>query len=126
MLQAVSQHGLAPVFTKSQARILVCKHVIHIDLNLKAPAKPDIKGLTPFKHLRSCVILWLTGMQGNVDDTLRLLSCLPTNPQEKNAIHNKKLNDLPTSLSKFRSYVNGAHVDKKELTAFHCCRTSFN
>ena len=126
MLQVVSQHGLAPVFTENQARIVVHKHIIYIDLNLKVLVKPDVKGLTPFKHLRNCVILWFTGMQDDVDNTLCLLSYLPTDPEEKNAIHHKKLNDLPTSLSKFRNYVNGARTDKKEFTAFLRCRIGFD
>lgn len=51
MLQAASQRGLAPAFMGSKSKVVTCKSVVRIDLSLKAPAKPGIKGLTPFKHL---------------------------------------------------------------------------
>lgn len=66
-------------------------------------------------------------MQDGIDDALRLLPCLLfSGPEEKNAIHDKKLQGLPAPLNEFRNCINGAHTDKKELTAFLCCHTSFD
>lgn len=97
---------MAPIFVDNSRRPVIRQHKLFVKICLPIPERDTSdKKMTQLRWLRQNVINFFQRQQQDVDDSIVLLSYVPTDPKETDAIQRTDWSDLPFSISNLRKYL---------------------